>query len=192
MTRKWSAEEPEAILDYLHGDRPAHQVKACCYYEYARASDIFRKAWQEVDSASYDVSVRKIVANFPQFRDDLLLIRLEILTCPSFPNLPWRWLSDAQRKDIESHFAEAKQPLLLRLKRQSFILDVMGIFDRFKQQAASDMHEAKQHPGDYPPIVGDGEIKYVALPFNYSQGKDAMVKGFSRWLDRRWRRLHPQ
>ena len=183
MTRKWSAEEPEAIPDYLHGDTSAHQVKACCYYEYARTSDIFRKAWQEVDSASFDVSARKIAANFPEFRDDLLLIRLEILTCPSFPNSPWRQLSGAQRKHIEGHFAEAMQPLLLRLKRQSFILDVMGIFDRFEQQAASDMREAKQHHGDYPPIVGDGEIKYVALPFNYSQGKDAMVKGFSCWLD---------
>lgn len=42
MKREWSVEERESILDYLHGD-VGHGVKACCYYEYARASEILRK-----------------------------------------------------------------------------------------------------------------------------------------------------
>ena len=44
LEKQWSRDEPEAILDYLHGDIPATEVQACCYYEYARTSRIFRKA----------------------------------------------------------------------------------------------------------------------------------------------------
>jgi hypothetical protein len=54
--------------------------------------------------------------------------------------------------------------------------------DEVKEQAASDAREWKKHPDQYPAIVGDNEIKYVVLPFNYAEGKDAMEKAFSRWL----------
>jgi len=60
----------------------------------------------------------------------------------------------------------------------------MGIFDRFKEQAASDAREWKKHPGQYfPAIVGDNGIKYAVLPFDYARGKDAMKKAFSLWLE---------
>src|SRR4029450_11763714 len=48
LIKRWSIEEPEAILDYLHGDTPTDEVAAACYYEYARASEIFRKARREI------------------------------------------------------------------------------------------------------------------------------------------------
>ena len=44
LNKQWSIEEKESILDYLHGDLKPHEVKACCYYEYARAADTLRRA----------------------------------------------------------------------------------------------------------------------------------------------------
>jgi len=47
LTKRWSIEEPEAILDYLHRDMPADEAAAACYYEYARESETLRKARRE-------------------------------------------------------------------------------------------------------------------------------------------------
>jgi hypothetical protein len=66
---------------------------------------------------------------------------------------------------------------------QSFILNRMGIFDRFKETAASDAREWRRRRGQYPAIVGDNEIKYIVLPINYAEGKDVTQEAFSRWLN---------
>jgi hypothetical protein len=185
--RKWTVEEPEAILDYLHGDTPRDQCKPCCYYEYARISKLFLRARQEYESANPNDAVYRVIDEFPFFWNDWR--RLEILICPGYPRLPWRDLSDAQRKNIAKHFSRTKPPSSIPIMTQSCILNKMGIFDRFKEQAASDEREWKKdpwkkHPGRYfPAIVGDNGVKYAVLLFDCAQGKDAMKKAFSRWLD---------
>ncbi|HSS15390.1 MAG TPA: hypothetical protein VLQ29_00230 [Candidatus Dormibacteraeota bacterium] len=180
--RKWSVEEPEAILDYLHGDIPRDEAKPCCYYEYARTSKIFQRARNEYDSVNAGDAVNRVTGKFPLFRDDWQ--KLEILICHGYPTSPWRDLSEAQRKDIAKHFVKTRPPLLIPIMTQSFILNSIGIFDRFKEQAASDASAWKKHSGQYfPAIVGDNGIKYLVLLFDYGQGKDAMKKAFSLWLD---------
>jgi hypothetical protein len=181
MIRKWSVEEPEAILDYLHGDTPRDEAKPCCYYEYARTSKVFQGARQEYESVNPGDAVHRVIDKFPLFRNDWR--RLEILICPGYRKLPWPDLSEAQRKDIGTHFVKARPPSSIPLMTQSFILNKTGVFDRFKQQAMSDACEWKKQQGHYPAIVGDNEIKYVVLPFNYAEGKHAMKEAFSRWLD---------
>ena len=92
MIRKWSVEEPEAILDYLHGDTPRDEAKPCCYYEYARTSKVFQGARQEYESVNPGDAVHRVIDKFPLFRNDWR--RLEILICPGYRKLPWPDLSE--------------------------------------------------------------------------------------------------
>jgi hypothetical protein len=179
--RKWSVEEREAILDYFHGDTVRDQCKPCCYYEYARTSKLFRRARKEYESANPNDAVYRVIDEFPFFWNDWR--RLEILICPGYPRLPWRDLSDAQRNNIAKHFIQTRPPSSIPIMTQSFILNKIGIFDHFKQQAMSDELEWRKQQGHHPAIVGDNEIKYVVLPFNYAEGKGAMKEAFSHWLD---------
>lgn len=179
--KRWSIDEPEAILDYLHGDMPRDEAKPCCYYEYARASKVFQRARLEYDSVNAGDPIHSVIDKFPLFKNDWR--RLEILICPGYPNFPWRDLSEAQRQNIAKHFVETRPPSLISIITQSFILDKMDIFDRFKEQAASDYREWKKHRGHYPAIVGDNTIKYVVLAINYAKGKDVTKEAFSRWLN---------
>jgi hypothetical protein len=181
ITRKWTAEEPEAILDYLHGDVPRDDVKPCCYYEYARASEVFQSARQEYDPDYADDPLNWIIDKFPLFCNDWR--RLGILICPGYPELPWRDLTEAQRKNIAENFAKTRAPSQIRIMTQSFLLNKKGVFDRFKVQAESDAGEWMKDRSQYfPAIVGDNAIKYVVLPLDYAQGKDAVQKAFSTWL----------
>ena len=185
--KKWSVEETEVILDYLHGDVPRDEAKPCCYYEYARTSEVFQRARQEYDPDYADDSIYWIVDKFRLFWNDWR--RLQIVICPGYPKLPWRDLSKAQGKKIAEHFVKTRPLSLIPSMTESFVLDSQGIFDRFKEQAASDLREWKKHPRKtrrarhYPAIVGDHEIKYVVLPINYAEGKHAANKAFSLWLD---------
>jgi hypothetical protein len=181
MTRKWSAEEPEAILDYLHGYTRRGEAMPCCHYEYARTSRVFQRARQEYGSINAGDPVRRVIDKFPEFWNDWQ--RLDILICPGYPELPWRDLSEAQRKTIVENFVKTRPPSSIPIMTQSFILNKTGVFDRFKQQAMSDACEWKKRQGHFPAIVGDDKIKYVVLPFNYAEGKHAMKEAFSRWLD---------
>jgi hypothetical protein len=196
LKKRWSTDEPEAILDYLHGDTPTREVKACCYYEHARASETLRRMRPEIlrnapqsvlskvrrkyDPANAEDLLRWIGGYIPAWLQDW---RSELFICPGYPKLPWRDLSGEEQKSFVEHFVKTKPPLLTRTGTQSFILNKRGIFDRFKQQAMADEHEWRDKPGLYPAMVGDNQIKYVALPLDYAQGKDAMKEAFSLWLD---------
>ena len=177
--RKWSITEREAILDYLHGTTPPDQVKACCYYEYARNSELFRGALGQYNPSD-QTSLYKVFHNFSLFRNDWR--RSEILICPGFPEVPWRELSKQQRQNIQLHFAKGAEPVIT----DSFILDSLGTFERFKQKAESDRRDLREHPGappgSYPAIIGENAIKRVVITLDYREGRDALKDAVSDWL----------
>ena len=184
MIEKWSVEEPDAILDYLHGDTPRDEAKPCCYYEYARTSEVFRRARQEYDPDYADDSLHWIIDKFPLFWNDWR--RLQILICPSFPELPWGKLSDANRDDILYHFpAPTATPLIA----DSFILNSRDIFDRFKDQAKLAEREFRHrlghrgHGHGHDPAVFGDAIKHIVVTLDYRAGAGAMKKQIGRWLD---------
>ncbi len=110
MKTQWTLQEPEAIKDYLHGETPAHQAKACCYFEYARQSEVWRKARQGFDprnAISLNEFLHTVALGFEE--DSCTLLRdwtgLEILICDGFPELSWRALRATQKEAICAHFA---------------------------------------------------------------------------------------
>jgi hypothetical protein len=191
LEREWSKTERDAILDYLHGDIPRDEVKACCYYEYARTSEMFRRA-RRVYEKEKDLS-SVILADLP------VLLKgwrgLQILICPDFPNLPWRELSEAKRKEIARHFL---QPQATPLITNSVILEGIGVFDQFKREAevAKDKLEKQRPPQDehpemvgknafkdeHPAMVGKNAVKYVVVTLDYREGLAATKQKVSQWL----------
>jgi hypothetical protein len=80
LNKQWSVEEKESILDYLLGEVEPDEVKACCYYEYGRASETLRKARREYNPADPDNSSLTISYYFPALgigRTTLLFFALQ-------------------------------------------------------------------------------------------------------------------
>lgn len=197
LQKQWSCDEPEAVLDYLHGDIRGEEVKACCYYEYARTSQLFRKARSlftlglQTDSTSEKESWRVQVACDGVIAAGLssLLTEwrgLEIVSCDGFPDKPWSELTGQQRQDICMHFVA---PRIIPVVTDSFILKKRGVFDQFEKQAESDWADWKQRKGQvrrgqYPAIVGDENhpIRHVVLTLDYSKGVKALEEAVARWL----------
>jgi hypothetical protein len=184
MTRKWSTEEPEAILDYLHGDVPRDEAKPCCYYEYARTSQVFQSARQEYEAADAGDPIHRVIERFLLFFNDWQ--RLEVLICPSFPELPWGRLSKERREDIQYQFTGPRATPLIT---DSFILNSLGIFDRFKEQAQLAARELRhrrwrrreQGVGHDPAVVG-AAIKHIVVTLDYRAGPGPLKKQIRDWL----------
>ena len=178
LEKHWSTEERKAILDYLHGETPANEAAAVCYYEYARASETLRKARREYDPANSTNSSLQVSDYFPGW----VWNWLAVWQCPDYPALPWCELDQAQRQNISLNFGRPGPKPIIRDVR---LLNAMGVFDRFKQLAedARGCKEPMVWGAHCPPIIGDNEIKYVVVTLNYKGGKDAMKQMFCRWVD---------
>jgi hypothetical protein len=180
LVKQWSSEERKAILDYLHGDTPAEEVEAACYYEYARESEILRKARREYDPSNAENSSLWISHYFPGWISGQPA--MAVWQCPDYPALPWCELDQAQRQNISLNFGRPGPKPIIKDVR---LLNAMGVFDRFKQ-LAKDARGCKKPMvwgAHCPPIIGDNEIKHVVVALNYRGGKDAMKQMFCRWVD---------
>jgi hypothetical protein len=91
LSKQWSIKEKEAILDYLHGYVADDEVKACCYYEYARASEPLRRARREFNQNDPRTSSVTISNYFPRWI--LNADRFCFLQCKNFPRSAWRDLT---------------------------------------------------------------------------------------------------
>jgi hypothetical protein len=166
LTKNWSIEEKQSILDYLHGEIAGEEVKACCYYEYARASETIRKARREYDPS------RLISDYFPPWV--LNPLRFCFLQCPNFFGLAWRDLSKQEREHIRLLFKPVSpRPIITDVRA----LNALRIFDQFKQQA-----EQKPLGGHCPAIVGDDAIKHAVITVDFRDGVDVVAEQFAHWL----------
>jgi hypothetical protein len=188
LNKKWSIEEKESILDYLHGDVEPDEVKACCYYEYARASETLRKARREYNPADPDNSLLRISRYFAPWI--LNPQRFCFLQCKNFPNSPWRDLGEEEREDLRLLFKRISPwPIITDVR----MLDARRIFDGFKQQAeelkaqaeqaARTPEKSKVQVSRCPAIVGDGEVKHVVITVDYRDGPAVVTEQFARWLN---------
>jgi len=172
LSKRWSIKEKESILDYLHGDVADDEAEACCYYEYARASETLRKARREYNPADPDNSSLRISSHFPSWVIDGR--RFCFLQCSNFPRSAWRQLTKKEREDFRRLFKPISPwPIITDARK----LNALGVFDRLKQQA---QEKAQGYPS--PAIVGDNEIRYVVMTIDYRDGPPEVTKQFTRWL----------
>lgn len=125
--KQWSIKEKGSVLDYLHGDVADYEVKACCYYEYARASETLRKARRAYNPADPENS-SLTVSNYPPgwtcgwFR---------FWRCLGYPVSPWRELSPEQQKEIVTDFLKSPHAPPIR---DVLVLKGTGVLDTLAQQ----------------------------------------------------------
>jgi hypothetical protein len=128
LNKQWSVEERKSVLDYLHGDVTDDAVKACCYYEYARASETLRRARREFDQNDPRDSSVTISNYFPPWI--LNADRLCFLQCENFPQSAWRDLTKEERANFQSLFKPIGHwPIIIDVR----MLDALRVFDQFKQ-----------------------------------------------------------
>ncbi len=212
LNKKWSVEEKESILDYLHGDIAPNEARACCYYEYARASETFRKARREYVRAlrrfrgkrrlrladAAEQSSSKVFSNFPGWVTAPAAVA--VWQCSGFPRLPWRKLTDTQQKKFLLDLAPTgPSPVITDVR----MLAGMKIFEKFEQaaRAASKHNEPMgfparvKFPGTDSGVFRDGykdvrvvlpvqkeAVQYFVFTLNYEDGVDATKEGIFRWL----------
>src|SRR5215472_2986826 len=103
--KQWSVKEKESILDYLHGDIPRGEVKACCYYEYARSSETLRKARREYDVRDRENSSLRVSNYFPGW----IYGQYWFWQSWGYPDLPWRKLRKKQRRKFVIVFLQSRK-----------------------------------------------------------------------------------
>lgn len=170
LIKQWSIKEPEAILDYLHDETLTNEVKACCDYEYARASKTLQQArrnyligfrglkrkrrgkWRPT-MAEVEQAASKVLENSPGWLAGHAA--RAFWQCPSYPRLPWRQLSGEQRGDFQTYLAPPGP--------RSVITDVrtlagMKIFEKFERAARTAIKH--KDPMVCPPRVTAPGIDY--------------------------------
>jgi hypothetical protein len=194
LNKQWSVEEKESILDYVHGGIPNDEVKACCYYEYARMSETLRKARRACDPSDPDNSWLVLSRYFPWWVRDQQ--RLCFLQCHNFPNLPWRDLPKEEREYIRGFFKPVSpRPIITDV----LMLRGTGVFDAFRDQAENASNEFSRWIATpkleserkkpirrvvQPAIVSGAKpfIKHVVITIDYRDGVDAVKEQFARWV----------
>ena len=156
-------------------------------YEYARTSQLFRKARSSFLLGLRTKLPRKgrpwraVVAREAVIAADLGgLLRepmgLEIVSCHRFPDKPWQELTTDQRQDICVHFV---LPRIIPVVTDSFILKSAGVLEKFGQQAESDSEAWKQRNGRtlrgrYPAVVGDESYPIRHASFGFPLGQPGL------------------
>src|SRR4030095_12312721 len=90
-------------IDYLHGDVVDLQFRAACQYEYARESNILRKAAELLRSnrLAHPEEITFRIEN--KFHCGSWFIQPEwsfIWQCPSFPEKGWNQLTEKERSEL--------------------------------------------------------------------------------------------
>jgi hypothetical protein len=172
LNKDWSNEEKESSLYYLHGFIVGNEVKACCYYEYARASETLRKARREYDPVNPEDSSLKISRYSPHWIIEAQ--RWCFVQCINFPNSPWRDLGREERENFRLLLKPISPwPIITDLRA----LNAIGVFDRFKRVA-----RRKPLGRICPAMLGGDAIKHVVITVDYRDGVDAVKEQFTRWL----------
>jgi hypothetical protein len=183
LNKKWSIEEKDSILDYLHGDIAADEVAACCYYEYARESETLRKARREYDPADPENSSFRVLICFPGW----IYGQSCFWQCPHYPALPWPELSAEERENILPFY---RSPATTPVVRDVRMLKGSGVLDALVQQAKDELTELNQrsdnpHAFTFSPAIASDPmpfIKHVIITINYMDGVDAVKEQIAHWL----------
>lgn len=154
-----------SCMQYLHGDVAGGNYEAACIYEYARASEILRKAAQlsrsglKVEEVFCEMNHHAHVQNFP-----------ELWECPSFPEKSWNQLTTTERERIALAFPLPADKVLPLRMNEVWNLESNGIFDELKRLAATQMQSKRtsgtqRAPKVYPVIEGWPKQKKQSSPW---------------------------
>jgi hypothetical protein len=186
-------------MDYLHGDVVDDQFRAACQYEYARESDILRKAAElfrcnpsavageiffHIESEFSESEFPSVVGNW--------LISSEwrfIWRCSSFPAKSWNQLSEAERTELLYGLplsTNEAQPL--RLGQVMFLTPYLDQLKAMADRAREELKEAvaagRQPEKVYPILeLKNTPFVQVLLPLDFRKSKKRIVQEIGKWLE---------
>jgi hypothetical protein len=185
-------EELLPCMDYLHGDVVDGEFKAACQYEYARESNILRKA-AELLSRNPTAYAGEIVFEVErEFQSGSWFISpdwMVIWQCPSFPAKGWNQLTEEERSDLLCGL-----PLSTKKARPLVFGEVMFLtayLDQLKEMADKALTESKEAAAarrprkKFYPILELPNTPFVQalLPLDFSKSKKRLLQEISKWLE---------
>lgn len=149
------------LEDWLFSDCPADELPACCYYEYARASDKIKERvamhWASNDWESrYHPSTAEFYRNkwFTTFFSSL----------SEFPDTPWLKIDPTKRRAVYARCEQIEGPFVS--------VDPDRLRDGTGQRSL------------YPSDVGPNFLHSVhAIEIDWTSSDAAILEAFSRWMD---------
>jgi hypothetical protein len=179
-------------MDYLHGDVVGDEFKAACQYEYARESDVLRRAAQLLrNNPTADIGdiASQIESEFHCgswfFSTDWGFI----WQCPSFPEKGWNQISEAERTELLYGLPLSKikvRPLVLG--EVIFLTPYLDQMKGMADKARAEWKEAGAAGGPrqkvYPILeLENTPVVQVLLPFDYRKSKKRILQEIGKWLE---------
>jgi hypothetical protein len=178
-------------MDYLHGDVVDGEFKAACQYEYARESNIVRKAAEllrrdlTADAAEISLKIED------EFRCGSWFIGTDwmfVWQCPSFPAKSWNQLSENERAELLYGLPLSTTKVRpLRLGEVIFLTHVFNQFEDMAGKARAEWKKART-PGRprqkvYPILeVKNTPMAHALLPLDFSKSEKRLLEEIRAWL----------
>jgi hypothetical protein len=179
-------------INYLHGDVVDDEFRAACQYEYARESQVLRRAAQLLrnnpkadmgDIASQIESEFHCVSWF--FSTDWGLI----WQCPSFPEKGWNQLSDAERADLLCGLpisAAKVRPVFLGdlILLTPYLNQLKEIADKARAESKEERAAGRPRRKVHPILeLKNTPFVLVLVPFDYRKSKKRILQEIDKWLE---------
>ncbi|MEI6493100.1 MAG: hypothetical protein WCO94_11175 [Verrucomicrobiota bacterium] len=164
--KKLKGEYLFSCMQYLHGDVADGNYEAACIYEYARASEILRKAARLLRGG---LKVEEVFCEMKHHNAHVQNF-LELWECPSFPEKSWNQLTATERERIALAYPFPADKVLPLRMNEVWNLESNGIFDELKRLAATQMQSKRtsgtqRAPKVYPVIEGWPKRKEQSSPW---------------------------
>jgi hypothetical protein len=198
VRKKRIKEQPSAVellpcMAYLHGDIVDDQFRAACQYEYARESNVLRKAAELVKRDPSSLAgeiVFQIDREFPAVGSWLISTEWRFVwQCPSFPAKSWNQLIEKERSELLYGLPLSKKearPLVL-----GEVMFLTHYLDQLKEMADKGRTEleaaraaGRPRKKVYPVLpLPNTPFVQVLLPLDFSKSKKRLLEEIGKWLD---------
>jgi hypothetical protein len=187
-----STEDLLACIPYLHGHVVDEQFRAACQYEYARESNILRRAaelFRGDPSALAGEIFLKIDCEFPAVGNWLISTEWRFVwQCPSFPAQGWNQLSDAERADLLLSLPPTTNRL--RPLQLGEVMSLTPYLDQLKEMAEKARAELKESVATRTPrqkVYPILELKntpfvQALLPLDFRKTRKRLLQEIDLWL----------
>ena len=178
-------------MDYLHGDVVGDEFKAACQYEYARESDVLRRAAQLLRN-NPTADIGDIASQIEsEFHCDSWFFSTDwgfIWQCRSFPANSWNQLTDAERADLLCALSLSTIKVRpLPVGEVMFLTPYLDQLNEMAKEARTELKEAvtagRPRQKVYPIFeIPNTPFVQVLLPLDFRKRRNRLLQEIDLWL----------
>jgi hypothetical protein len=200
-TTQETDQELMPCMDYLHGDVVDDQFRAACHYEYARESNVLRRA-AELLSCNLTLPPGEIASQIEaEFHCGSWFFQPEwgfIWQCPSFP-AKWNHLTEEERSDLLCVLPlSTKKVRPLVFGEVIFLTPYLDQLKAMAEQARTETKEATAagvpRKKFYPILeLPSTPLIQALLPLDFSKSKKRLLGEIARYsITSLWQKSRPK